>query len=893
MRWSGARRWLARCAALLRSGRAESELAREIEAHLTLLEDELRGRGMSDDDARRAARLALGGVDQVKERQRDARTFRWAEDLRRDLAYAWRGLARSPGFATSTIVTLTLAVGVTSAVTATADAVLLRPLAFAPEPDQLVRVMVHVPDPARPDTPPRRREATLTTTEVATLTARAKSLVGAGLVSATIRGLPGVEGAGRLSGAYLSIDSLTLLSPATLVGRPLTVGDDGAVVLSTGAWQRYFGADPAVVGRALTVETVLGARRVESVTVVGVMAPTFTFPSEQTDFWMLPPVTPSSPFRGRVLARLRRGVTPEAAAVDVGEALREIQQLGANVRVELVREHDELVGATRPVLLALVAAVGVLLAIACLNVAGLFQARALARQHEFATRAAVGASRGRLLRQSLTESALIGALGGAFGLALASVLLSTVRSFSAGIGRFDLVIPAPLPRLHEIALSPLIVVATAFGGVAVGLLAGALAAIRASRPPALAGMRQRASATPAWHGRRLLVAVQVAGAVFLVVGAILTGTTFRNLLGVDAGYQRGHRLTFQVSFPSSRFADDQIASFAETFASRLGALPSITSVGFANQLPLVQLRDTGGGLWTTPDVTRRSTEESADARFVSRDYLPTMGIPLLRGRGFDDRDGAGQPRVVLVNQALAERQFAGRDPLGLHVFIGRDVEPWTVVGVVGNVRQFGLHQAPEPQFFVDLRQWAPGGAPRFPVGPYFVAATEVAPEEVIPALRGVLTSMAPEARLFNLASMDTLVTASIARPRLLATILTSLSTVGVALAVVGLYGVLSYVTAARRREFGVRLALGATPRDVLGVVICQGALVVVSGLAAGVAGTLMLGGVIESALFGVTTRDPLVFAMAALGVGLAASVGIWLPARRATRVDAVEVLRCE
>ncbi len=398
----------------------------------------------------------------------------------------------------------------------------------------------------------------------------------------------------------------------------------------------------------------------------------------------------------------------------------------------------------RPAVLVLAAAVAVLLLIACLNVANLLLARALSRSRELSIRAALGASRGRLARQCLTESAVLGLLGGAGGLGVAVAALAAFRRFATPLPRIDLGTTGVgwgstlFPRLDEIALDGTVLAVTAATAVAVGLAVGLGAALRASRADVFG-------------------AVRVSGAT----GA--GGTAHRNRTprarGVagrrrhDAAGRRGaadaqpappsrHRsrlrhanvLTFQVALPTATYPDARLQAFAETMAERLRGVPGVVAAGYANQLPMVALRDTAGGLWTTPDASRRGKPDGEDARFVSRDYLAALGIRVLAGRGFAARDGAGQPRVLLVNQALARRAFPERDPIGQTVYVGRDTAPWTIVGVVSDVRQFGLDRAPEPQFFADLRQWS-GGMPLFPTGAYFAVKALGRPEALVPEIR--------------------------------------------------------------------------------------------------------------------------------------------------------------
>jgi hypothetical protein len=307
---------------------------------------------------------------------------------------------------------------------------------------------------------------------------------------------------------------------------------------------------------------------------------------------------------------------------------------------------------------------------------------------------------------------------------------------------------------------------------------------------------------------------------------------------------------------------------------------------------MVALRDTAGGLWTTPDPKRAFAPDAADARFVSRGYLAALGIPVLAGRGFEPRDGAGQPRVLLVNQALARRQFPGRDPVGLTVYVGRDERPWTIVGVVGDVRQFGLDRAPEPQFFADLRQWS-GGMPLFPTGAYYVVTTAGPSEDLIPQLRGLVRATDPDASVFNVARLDTILASTVTRPRLYATVFGAFAVLGALLSAVGLYGVLAFLVQQRTPELGIRLALGASRRAVIGLVLRQGGSLVAMGLVAGLVAGRALEAALGSLLYGVEPGEPRTIAGAVMLFAAVAAAALFVPARRATHVDPLTAIRRE
>ena len=900
------RRTAARLLALLARDRADAEARREIAAHLALLEDDYRRRGLTAAAAARAARLSLGGVDQALERHRDSRSLSWLEDLRQDLGHAWRGLRRAPLFAAAAITTLALGVGATSAIAVVLHTLLMKPLAYAVEPERLVRLVRSTPNARNPAAPPIDAPVFVTPADAAALMAAGTRFDGVGLWAPTVVGLTGVENAGHLSVARLSAATLDLLGVRPLLGRPFAPEDDTSAttvaLLSHGVWQRLFASDPAVIGRTVTVQTVLGRRRSHPVVVIGVMPPAFTFPTADTGLWtnLGGLAAGAQPPRGGLLLRLVPGAEPAAAVAEIDGVVRERLDLPAEARLSLVREQDHLVTPVRRAIVVLGAAVVALLLIACLNVANLLLARTLARSRELSVRAALGATSSRLARQCLTDSLVLGAIGGIGGVAVAAGALAAFRRLATSLPRIDLgTVGAgwgggPFPRLDELRLDATALPLTVAAALVIGVAVGLAAAWRAARTDVFGATRAVGASARLGAGaataRRALVVTQVAAAMTLLVGAVLLTRSLQHLLTTDPGYERTGVLTFQVVLPTADYPDARLLAYAEALAERLRTLPGVAAAAYANQLPMVQLRDTAGGLWDTADPLRQPAPEAPDARFVSADYFAAMGIPVLAGRGFTAGDGTGQPRVLVVNQVLARAHFAGRDPLGALVYVGRDTTPWRVVGVVGDVRQFGLDRAPEPQFFVDLRQWA-GGMPLFPTGAYYVVKAPAAPATLVGDIRRLARALDPQAALFNVAGMDAIVTATVARPRLYAVLLGGFAALGVLLAGIGVYGVLAYLVQERTAEIGVRMALGASPATVLGMVLRQGGALVAAGLAIGAAGAVALGRAAAGLLFGVRPLDPTTFVTAA---GLFAVVGlaaIAVPARRASRLDPLAALR--
>ena len=899
------RRFAFRLLAFVRPAAAERELAREIDAHLALLADEYERRGMTREDARLAARRALGGVDQAKERHRDARSFPWLEDLRRDVPYAWRSFARNSAFTVVAVVTLALGIGANTAIFTVVNAVLLKPLNYSEHSHRLVRLMAHMPpgdaSAAASTGFARRVPVGMSGSEIAELRTRTRALSHIGTVGPTMMGLTGHEDAGRLQGARVSASVFPLLEARPLLGRTIlsedeSPGRDAVVLLSHAAWQRYFGGDAAILGRTLILNSVLGPRTQREYTVIGVMPADFRFPNSVTEFWMplvTSPRAEGAVMRGPLLGRLADGMSLEAAVGELGPIVRELRSHSPQVRYELVREQDEMVAPVRPALIVLTVAVGCVLLIACVNVANLLLARTAARQREVAVRAALGAGRGRLIRQMLTESVLLAVLGGLGGVVLAIGGVRLLRSLAATLGRFDVgsgVASVTFPRLDEVGVDPSVFAFTGLLSVLTGVLFGLAPAVRSSLSDPIEAIRNGAGRVRGMGGG--LVVLQIALATVLLVGGALLVRSFLNLSRVNTGYDAANVLTFQVALPVARYPDDRLRPFAEEVVSRLRSIPGVRAAAYANQLPLVALRDSLGGLWKTPSTDRKPVPGAVDARFVSRDYFAAMGIAVIAGRGFADSDGAGQPRVLVVNEELARRDFAGESPIGQQVFIGRDPTPWQVVGIVANVRQFGLDREPEPQFFADLRQWS-GGMPLFPVGAYYAVRTNGDPDAIVSTLRGIVLQLDPEAALFNVAGMEALVASTISRPRMYAVLLGIFAGVGVTLAVIGIYGVMAFGVTQRTREFGVRMALGAKRGDVMSLVLRQGLALAAVGIALGLAGASAATRYLEGMLFGLTPLDRPTFAVVALLFAIVAAAAAYVPARRATRVEPIVALRCE
>ena len=917
-----ARRLVLRFCNALRPWRAESDLAREISAHLALLEDDFQRRGLSAAEARLAARRALGSTAHAAELHRDARSFVWIDDARRDLQYAWRTLRREPGFTVVVVLTLALGIGANTAIFSVVHAVLLQPLPYK-DSTRVVRVWENVPGPEIGNGKgPDRRYGAMDVADLLAVSDRSRAVVNV-VAFSLVRPTTTIDGdATRMDGFTVSAGFFPMLGVQPLIGRTFTpeestAGHDRVLVLGYDAWRR-FGGDEHVLGRAVTFtgnQNPFGGSIALGVpyTVVGVMPAGFRFPYDNAQFWVprvLAPRADGRPSRVETIARLANGVAPATAAAEIGAIRRD--RLGATSstppaagngrpRYELIPLQDELTGPVKPALIVLTAAVGLVLLIACVNVANLLLARTASRQREIAVRAAIGAGPGRLVRQLLTESLLLAGLGGAMGTALAFAGVRLFRVLGTTLGRSDLGLTSVFPRLGEVSVDGAVLGYALALSLATGVIFGLAPALRHSRPRQADFLRD-AAASPRSGLRNGLVVAEMALATLLLVGGALLVGSFVKLATVDPGFEASHLLTFQLETSASRRQEEQ-REFAEDFVERLRAMPGILSAGYARQLPMVQLQDSITLTTLRDGVEQVRGEavrgEAPDVRFVSRDYLKTMGIPVVSGRAFTEDDGAGRPGVLLINEALARRSFPGENAVGQVALFGPSGHRMTleIVGIVGNVRQFGLDRAPEPQYFMDMRQVPTDPAfrapPLFPVGAYYTVRSAMDTGAVIGGIRTIARQLDAHATLGDVATMEQIVSNSITRPRMYAVLVGIFAGVAVVLAVIGLYGVMAYSVAQRTREIGVRVALGAERRDVMRLVLRQSLALTVAGIALGIAGAAGLTRFLASLLFGLQPLDPATFALVAVTFTLVGLLASYAPARRAASVDPLVALRYE
>jgi predicted permease len=806
------------------------------------------------------------------------------EALLQDIRYALRRLAQSPGFTALAVAVLATGIGGTATAFGVVNAVLLRPLRF-PEPQSLARVY----------TAWHRGLSTVSPPDFADWRARNHSFTGLAASNSGSFALTGDGPAEQIPGAQVTGAFFSVMGVAPLVGRTLTPANDapeGAqdAVLGYDLWRRRFGADSRVVGHTVRLDG-------GSYTVVGVMPAGFAYP-DGSELWLPQQFTPQDLATQRgahyldVVGRLRQGVTLESADRDMqtiaADLTAEYPRSNANTSATVIRLRDSLVGDVRTPLLVLLAAVGVVLLIACTNIAGLLVVRGIAREREIAIRTALGAGRVRLVRALLTESTALAALGGLAGTLLAVWGTALVTRVSG----------VDIPLLGEARVDGWVLGFVGLVTLATVVLFGLLPAWQTATLGGLASRLQsesRGTTGARLRTRNALVVAQTALAVLLLIGAGLLVKSFVRLQRVDPGFDPAHLLTFGVSLPNASYATpQQSALFYQQLTERLAALPAVRSAGAVFGLPLTGF---GYSMSVYELDGRVLSQEEQDAlsvqiRIVTPDYFRAMGVPIRRGRGILPSDRSGAPPVMVVNETAAKQVWPGQDPLGHRLLIGSrlgfggDRAGGAVVGVIGDLKERGLSLPARPTIYLSHSQ--------YPMGFMGVAIrTSGDPLARAEPARAALAATDPQVPLFRLRSMEQLRAASVAQPRLYTQLLVVFSLVAIMLAGVGLYGVLAQTVAQRGRELGVRIALGASARDVVGMVVQQAARLagagVVLGLAAGFAGARLL----STLLFGVKPSDPGTFAAVGTGLFLVALLASVIPARRATKIDPMNALRTE
>jgi putative ABC transport system permease protein len=834
-----------------------------------------------------------------------------SQEIAADIRYALRGFSRTPGLTLITVLTLAIGLGATAAIFSVVNAVLLRPLPYA-EPDRLVQIAEHVS--ASEGFGGALRRTSMNVAELDWWRTNVKALSEIALLQTEARTLATADGTVQLYGQRVSPALFAMRGIAPLQGRGLLPDDErpdsDVVVLSETTWRQYFNAAPDVVGRRIELNN-------QTLTVVGVMPPAFGEEAFWTPF-VPPPAGPGFMFLN-AQARLAAGVSLETASAEantLGLQLRGIEaEPGAEPRFEVVSTLDEMTAAVAPALRVLVGAVGVLLALVCTNVANLLLVRGTRRQQEIAIRRSLGATRGRIVRQVLVESLVLAGFAAVaavvFAFAGVGLLKATATAY---VNRRFAGVPPVLPRLDEVAIDPTVLAFVVGLAVVAGVLFGLLPALRLSKYGEHGHASQSQLSTLARNSRlgHVLATVQLACAMGLLIGAGLLVGSFLKLTGISTGIDPEGVLSFELVVPGDSTAERKL-EVAETLVARLEGDSRVTSAGFADIPPLVpgiilfSMNFVPEGMTQAELSEEQRTQaptERTQTRQTSPGYLRSLGARLVAGNWLDEAASAGP--AILVTRPFAERYFPGGNAVGATMTSGPNVV--TIAGVVDDIHLGRLEGEPERAIFVDPRQMLavarraptspgpPGQVDRFflTVGGSsipFAVRTTGDPLAIMADLRGIVRDIDPRLAVDAAVPMERIVSSLMTRPRFYAAVLSTFGAIAGFIAVIGLYGVLSYVVGQRTKEIGIRMALGAQRETVLKLVLRQGAVIVAIGVAAGVAGAAALTRYLEGTLYGITALDVTTFAIVAAVFATVAMLAAYLPARRATAINPLVALR--
>ena len=875
----------------------ESEIAEELAQHLEDVYQRSLRDGTTEAEAANAALQELAADELLQKEMRRSQTpfkehavaggptnSNVITDLLHDLRYAARLQRKNPGFTIVAVIALALGIGANTAIFSVVNTVLLRPLPYK-DPERLVMVWEDASRHGYPrDTPAAGNYVDW----------RDQNQVFEGMaaIADTSFNLTGSGEPERLEGRRVSVNLFPLLGVEPQIGRVFTAAEDqpGAqrvVLLSYGLWQRRFGGDPNIAGQSLTLNG-------ESYVVVGVMPARFQFPSSDDQAWVPIAFTQQEMAnRGRhyleVLARLKPGVSLDQAQSEMSTIAARLQQqypqfnadLGAVVQP--LQEH--LVGDIKPALLILLGAVGLVLLIACANVANLLLARAAVRQKEIAVRVALGARRWRLIRQFLTESVLLSTVGGLVGLAIAYGGLVLLRAF----------IPENISQAREISMDLKVLGFTFLVSVATGVIFGLAPAIQAARFNQIEtlkeGGRDAATGGGGKRLRGLLVTAEVAISLVLLIGAGLLINSFLRLRNVDPGFRADNLLTMRIVLPKPRYEQfERRSAFYTDLVQRVQSLAGVRSAAITTNLPLYRQGNSISISVEGQPAPPPGQERIVVTRIISPGYFDTMSIPLLRGRNVTEQDTETTPNVVVISETMARRYWPGEDAVGKRIAAGRVTSPddWIqVVGVVKDVRQFELNAEPKPQMYLSYRQ-AGFFEPRD-----LVVKTDVDPSSFAATVRKAVWEIDKDQPVSNIQTMEEILADSIARQRFSMLLLAIFGGVALVLAGVGIYGVMSYSVAQRTHEIGIRMALGAQTGAVLKLAVGYGMKLVIAGIVIGLIAAFALTRVMATLLFGVTATDPTTFTLISVLLIAVAAVASYVPARRATRVNPIIALRYE
>jgi len=875
----------------------EAEVVEELAQHLEDVYQRSLRSGATEADAKSAALQELATDDLLQKEMRQSQipfkespvaggptNSNFVADLLHDMRYAARLQRKNPGFTIVAVIALALGIGANTAIFSVVNTVLLRPLPYK-DPEHLVMVWEDATRHGYPrDTP--------AAANFVDWRDQNQVFEGMAAIADTSFNLTGSGDPERLEGRRVSATLFPLLGVEPQLGRVFTAAEDqpGAqrvVLLSYPLWQRRFGGDPGIVGKSLTLNG-------ESHVVVGVMPARFQFPSSDDQAWV--PIALTQQEAGnrnrhylQVLGRLKPGVSPAQAQSEMSTIAARLQQQYPQSNAELGAAvqtlHEHLVGDIKPALLILLGAVGLVLLIACANVANLLLARAAVRQKEIAVRVALGARRWRLIRQFLTESVLLSSLGGLVGLAVAYGGLVLLKAF----------IPEDISQARDISIDLKVLGFTFLVSVATGLIFGlapAMQAVRFNQAATLKeGGRDAATGGGGKRLRGLLVTAEVAISLVLLIGAGLLINSFLRLRNVDPGFRADNLLTMKIVLPEPKYKKmENRSAFYTDLINRIQSLAGVRSAAVTSNLPLYrQGNSISIGIEGRP-APPPGQELIVVTRIISPGYFDTMSIPLLQGRQLTEQDTETTPNVVVISETMARRFWPGEDAVGKRIALGRirTPEDWVqVIGVAKDVRQFELTADPKPQMYLSYRQAG------FFDSRDLVVKTDVDPASMAATVRKAVWEIDKDQPVSNIQTMDEILADSIARQRFSMLLLAIFAAVALVLAGVGIYGVMSYSVAQRTREIGIRMALGAQTGAVLKLAVGYGMKLVLTGLVIGLIAAFALTRVMSTLLFGVTATDPTTFTLISLLLIAVAVIASYIPARRATRVNPIIALRYE
>jgi len=874
----------------------DADLAEEIELHLAHEQEANIARGLSAEQARRQARLKFGNPESVRDRVWRDRSFPWIEDGWRDLRFALRSLANVPGFTAIAVLVIAVGIGANTAVFSVINTVLLKPLTY-PEPQSLVQLMNTAPQGTFPGANVPKFNIWNQQSSIFQYVA-GYDQGGAGL------NLTGGNDPEQVQGIHVTVDYFRLFGAPILAGRTFSSAEDSphggnVVVLSYALWKRRFGGNPKIVGTNIHLDG-------QPYLVVGVIGRDFV--TEPTgDLWLPFQFDLTSQDMAHyfvVAARLRPGITPQKANAQLKLAADQFRRtypggLGPQGGFGVTSLQDVMVGDTRTSLLVLLGAVTFVLLIACANVANLLLIRATARKRELATRSALGAGRGHIIRQLLTESLVISLTGGFLGLILGMVGVRLLLAVSSG----------SIPRVGEdgsaVTLDLNVLFFTFGVSVLTGILFGLLPAISASRNNLAAALNENNNRSGVGFRsgkiRSLLVISEMALALVLVVGAALLIRTFINLQAVDPGFDTHTIVTMAMSISADRFQNTAgVAQVIRDGTQRVNTVPGVTTTAAACCLPLQ------GGFGLPFDIVGRPSGDNPSTGGggyfpVSWAYFEAFKVPILHGRNFTEHDDGGAPGVVIINEAMAKQYWPNGDPLSDRLVIGANMgpvfvePPRQIIGVVGNMRDGGLSRDPAPTMYIPVAQMPDRvTALNSRIAPlWWIVRTRVEPHTVIRSVSTALREASGGLPVAHIRTMDEIVIVTTSRERFNMLLLTIFGSSALLMAAIGIYGLMAYSVQQRTQELGIRMALGAQASNIRNMVIRQGMVLAIIGVVVGIGGALWLTRFLASFLFGVKALDPTAFLATPVLLTAVAFLAVWIPAWRATRVSPMTALRFE